>query len=744
MLCALAVALTLVREHAPVIIEENGFYIEDGVLQSYSGSDTEVILPEAVIAIADYAFRDNAARETITTVTLGKNVQTVGANAFAGLDQLMSLILEDESTAFVERDGAIFTFDGSMLVRFTDRDAVEYTLPSGVRYIAAHAFQQSGLTEITFCDTLEYIGYNAFAGCALTAIYLPDSVTQVEEGAFASCTRAVDGYIPMDAELGNEAFEGVPFFLTQIAGHISPLEQIVRAQISPTEAIALSNRENLLGQLDAILAYYRDGTVPSGGYARLAHIVGASLPAEAILPNTADFTALRFRDNGWGGMGIYDIQLRLPLGDAVTMVCEAYLYGGALDLLDWEDACWRVESVMFITASEENTALFGDWRVMQDGSALGFYNAMTDGAVRAELPITGAFEYRLTFSPQGNRVIIEYRVGEEWMFRIQSLDGEMFETSMNSYADYMNRYFGQYVFGSLGWRDNDTVTGENEYGSFEFSPYTVYPRQLTDYRRDYLDDVTVTRTLAVFDSGRENAEYTIAVPQTWVGDSYLSDIRRMETTPEDATRMTGYYVLYDADALYCGGEWDLQALSMRGMSTYQAETVVNDARMLILHTAAEEVEHSRYNAAVKAGDKVLICQFTVYPEDAADYYTRVILPVIESFTVTVSPKPYTALVTRYSSAGLAMDGPDSAFFMESIRYVGGKTLATLLAEDDDKVVADVTAAIPYDSDREGEQLYRDEVPPYAFRILGDDLQYAVDTVDGLRLIPLGDVSALWK
>ena len=106
-------------------------YIKDGVLQSYSGSETDVVLPEAVTAIADYAFRDNESRATIATVTLGKNVKTVGANAFAGLDVLVDLVLEDENTAFVKRDGAIFTFDGSMLVRFEDREATAYTLPGG-------------------------------------------------------------------------------------------------------------------------------------------------------------------------------------------------------------------------------------------------------------------------------------------------------------------------------------------------------------------------------------------------------------------------------------------------------------------------------------------------------------------------------------------------------------------------------------------------------------------------------------
>ena len=420
-LCVLAAVLVFTQLQTPVIIDENGFYIEDGVLKRYSGSETDVVFPEAVTAVADYAFRDNESRAAIATVTLGKNVKTVGANAFAGLDALVDLVLEDENTAFVKRDGAIFTFDGSMLVRFEDKEATAYTLPDGTRYIAAHAFQSSKLTAVTFCDTLEYIGYNAFASCALTEINLPESIVRVEEGAFAFCTQAVDGYIPQTAELGQGAFDGVPFFLTQIAGHISPLEQIVRGQIMPAEAITLSDRAYLLGQLDAILAYYRDGREPSGDYGRISNIVGTPLPEDAVLPDAADFAALTFRDSGWGGTGIYDIELRLPLGDEVTLVAEAYLYGGAVDLLDWDDAPWRIETVTFLAKSAAGAENYGAWTVTAADNVLVFHNTETDAIARAELPLVGAFTYELTFSPGGNRVIVEYRQDGDWISAIEMM-----------------------------------------------------------------------------------------------------------------------------------------------------------------------------------------------------------------------------------------------------------------------------------------------------------------------------------
>ena len=745
-LCVLAAVLVFTQPHTPVIIDENGFYIEDGVLKRYSGSDTDVVFPEAVTAVADYAFRDNESRAAIATVTLGKNVKTVGANAFAGLDDLVDLVLEDENTAFVKRDGAIFTFDGSMLVRFEDREATAYTLPGETRYIAAHAFQGSKLTAVTFCDTLEYIGYNAFASCALTEINLPESIVRVEEGAFAFCTQAVDGYIPQTAELGQGAFDGVPFFLTQIAGHISPLEQIVRGQIMPAEAITLSDRAYLLGQLNAILAYYRDGREPSGDYARLAVIVGAPLPEDAVLPDAADFAALTFRDSGWGGTGIYDIELRLPLGDEVTLVAEAYLYGGAVDLLDWDDAPWRIETVTFLAKSAAGAENYGAWNVSAADNVLVFHNTETDAVARAELPLAGAFTYELTFSPGGNRVIVEYRQDGDWYFRIHSLDGEVFEPSGNTYADYMNRYFGRYTHGTLSWKNNDIVTGENEYGTFEFDPHELYPEQVTDYRRAFREDVLVDRVLLSEYGRREITDYVITVPETWVGDNYLEDIRRMETTPENAARMSGFYSLCDLygkpDEPYRDGKWDLTALSLRGMLTADGEVIENNAERIILRGRYAEREETWYSAAMLAdsppmisGGKVLLCNFTVYPDDPADYFDRVIRPVIESFRAVTRPNYYT-----FTFGVQAADGEMVTVTLESLRYVGGRTLATLTGEDGATLVLDVTAAVPYDAAREGERLLAVDVQwEFFIEENGHLTSYRPDGD-----IDLGDLSALWQ
>lgn len=58
---------------------ENDFTIVDGVLEKYSGTDSEVVIPEGVTTIGEKAFERN---KTITKVTLPSTLTTIEDNAF--------------------------------------------------------------------------------------------------------------------------------------------------------------------------------------------------------------------------------------------------------------------------------------------------------------------------------------------------------------------------------------------------------------------------------------------------------------------------------------------------------------------------------------------------------------------------------------------------------------------------------------------------------------------------------------
>lgn len=634
----------------PVIINENGFYIADGVLLTYSGSDTEVVIPEAVTEVADYAFLANENAKAIQTVTLSSSVQTVGRNSFAGLSNLAELVLEDESTAFVKRDGAILTFDGSMIVDYIG-DATSYTVPSGVKYIAAHAFQNTPITDIEFNDELEYIGYNAFAGCALTAIYLPESIVRVDEGAFFWCTYAVDGYIPEHIDMDDSSFDCVPFYLSLLAGHISPLEEIRRGQVTPTEAVFATDNEILAEQIDAILYYYRTGAyMPNpeekSMLYRIQNFLNVELPESAVVPDAWSYDDLAVSDNGWGGTGIRDVQIRLAFGERCTLVMEAYLYGG-MNILDWSEAEWRIEQILFIR--EEGAEDYGDWQVTQESdSSLTFYNSVTGATVRSNPLQDRSTEYELTFSPDGNRCLVEYNRPVGWACFVQSLDGERFAVSYNNYLDYLNRYFGQFMQGTLYWKDNDTVCGENIYGEFAWYLYELYPEQLTDYRIDYSEDVLKTYTYKAWcTDDRQWSTVSMRIPECWVntGVTPLKDAHLLAEDSGECTRISGFDETFAAAAFYDGG-WNLKRLAEESYRISDAEVLIENDRMLVakydryaepaspyLQEEKGDPYETYYLAAILDGEHAVFVSVTSYPTDSDDYFERIVLPVFESITI---------------------------------------------------------------------------------------------------------------
>ena len=76
--------------------------------------------------------------------------------------------------------------------------------------------------------------------------------------------------------------------------------------------------------------------------------------------------------------------------------------------------------------------------------------------------------------------------------------------------------------------------------------------------------------------------------------------------------------------------------------------------------------------------------------------------------------------------------------LEGLRYVGGRTLATLTGEDGATLVLDVTAAVPDDAAREGERLLAADVQwEFFIEENGHLTSYRPD-----GSIDLGDISAL--
>ncbi len=152
-----------------------------------------VTLPESVKSIGDAAFSDCTALTDIS----GSGAVNIGSLAFSNCLNLVNVYLPNVEK--IEENGFLNTgiirlaaadspiYIGKTLYRFkgTVPANTSFRVADGTVSIADHAFEkQSGLTEITMCDSIKYIGSAAFARCgSLKNVNPSGSLCSV--GAFA-------------------------------------------------------------------------------------------------------------------------------------------------------------------------------------------------------------------------------------------------------------------------------------------------------------------------------------------------------------------------------------------------------------------------------------------------------------------------------------------------------------------------------------------------------------------------------
>ncbi|MCI9082639.1 MAG: leucine-rich repeat domain-containing protein, partial [Lachnospiraceae bacterium] len=84
--------------------DDDGFVIEDGVLTKYTGTDTEVVVPDGVTSIARFAFHGCS---SLTDITLPSSVTIIGDYAFDGCSSLTDITLPSSVTIIGD-----YAFDG--------------------------------------------------------------------------------------------------------------------------------------------------------------------------------------------------------------------------------------------------------------------------------------------------------------------------------------------------------------------------------------------------------------------------------------------------------------------------------------------------------------------------------------------------------------------------------------------------------------------------------------------------------
>ena len=101
------------------VYASDDFVIKDGVLIKYYGTDKEVVIPEGVTSIGDFAF---SGRSSLTSITIPKGITSIGSCAFSGCSSLTSITIPESVTSIVSD---AFSYCSSLTVYGTSGSYVE-------------------------------------------------------------------------------------------------------------------------------------------------------------------------------------------------------------------------------------------------------------------------------------------------------------------------------------------------------------------------------------------------------------------------------------------------------------------------------------------------------------------------------------------------------------------------------------------------------------------------------------------
>ena len=162
-------------------------------------SDIEsVTLPDSLTTIEKNAFYNC---EKLKSVTIPPNVSSIGLAAFVeGLSEssLTEIKVDPENPYFSEKDGVVFSKDGTKLIVFPSGRSGDYQIPDGTVSVGDYAFYYCvNVSSITVPGSVRSLGEGAFGNCSsLTKAALNEGLEEIGEYAFQSSSGIRDIIIP--------------------------------------------------------------------------------------------------------------------------------------------------------------------------------------------------------------------------------------------------------------------------------------------------------------------------------------------------------------------------------------------------------------------------------------------------------------------------------------------------------------------------------------------------------------------
>lgn len=148
----------------------------------------------------------------IRKIYIGKNVRTIGAEAFSMCANLESIVVDEENDQFTSGGNcnAIIDKDSAVLLV----GCYKTNIPESVREIGAFAFcGQTKLKKVTVPSLVHTVGAYAFDGCKnLVELSIENGVEHIGECCFRNCSNFETIYLPnAKIDIASTVFGVVPF-----------------------------------------------------------------------------------------------------------------------------------------------------------------------------------------------------------------------------------------------------------------------------------------------------------------------------------------------------------------------------------------------------------------------------------------------------------------------------------------------------------------------------------------------------
>ena len=158
-----------------------------------------------VTKIARFAFEHN---HKIGSMFIPATIEEIDEKAFYDCYYLKSFSVSSKSKYFSAIDGVLFNKDQTKLVRYPDnKKNTSYTIPDGVKYIGACAFEGSAPDEVILSEGVLSIGESAFAHSGIEEIVFSDTVIEIGKEAFGYCDSLESIELSASiAEISGDAF----------------------------------------------------------------------------------------------------------------------------------------------------------------------------------------------------------------------------------------------------------------------------------------------------------------------------------------------------------------------------------------------------------------------------------------------------------------------------------------------------------------------------------------------------------